>query len=440
MVSHLSGHGGAGIDVFLRLGNAACNLGFHGIKPFHGVLAGGVNGPLHQLLQLLQPLLDVALDAFLILGGQGGEGIQGGTFFLRNFRHGPVVGMAVFVLQFQGTAGDGLLDGGQGLAVAGIFLRQLAGKLLHSGGPVIQLSMETSNLVYEIVLQIVHPNIGVLLQLVQRIVKGPLQLGDVFLGPVLQLDEGLVLQVLGLLGGIGINVRHAAGDALENLLVLCHGGFRGGLQLLHLVVEPIQQLGAHLLQLLAVFLRKIGDELGDTAFHRGHILLVLMHLLFKLVHNGRLGAHTTHILFQIGGHLHQLLDGGGVGGNIVVDVVHCLNPGIHILRQLVKLPDFFLQVPHRGNGLGLLHVNLVVLVLEASHLVVKFCVKVILLYADIFSDLVQGTIVPVDIPQRQRKDRRNTNSYEYSKDRHILFPTQKIPVSLAHFFPIGDSL
>ena len=274
-------------------------------------------------------------------------------------------------------------------------------------------------------MKIFHPDIGVILQLFHSIIKGTLQLGNVFLGSILELDKGLVLQILGFFCRIGINILHAAGDAQQNLLILPYRGLCGRFQLLDLLVEPLQQLSSHLLELLAIFLGKISGKLGDTPFEGRYILLVLVHLLFQLVHNGRFRADTTHILFQIGSHFHQLLEGVVVSGNLVVDGVHRLNPRIEFLGQVVELTNLFLQISYRGNSLRLLYLHLVVLIFETRHLVIKFSVKILLLDADIFLDLVQGTIVLVNITKCQRKDRRDANSYEYSKDRHILFPTQK---------------
>ena len=217
---------------------------------------------------------------------------------------------------------------------------------------------------------------------------------------------------------------------LEHLLVLCQRLLGGILQLLHLIIETIQQLLTHLLQLLSIFLRKVCRQLGDAALQGVDALLVQAHLLFQLVHHGSLRTHTAHILLQVGGHVHQLLEGLVVGGNLAVDGIHCLDTIVEFLGQLVKFIYLQLKVSHSGNGLGLLYLHLIVFSLESGYLAVKFFVKVILLDADIFLDLVQGTVVPVHIPECQRKNKRNTNRYEYSKDRHILFPTQKNLISV----------
>ena len=212
---------------------------------------------------------------------------------------------------------------------------------------------------------------------------------------------------------------------LEHLLVLLQRLLGGNFQLLHLLVETVQQLLTHLLQLLAVFLRKVCRQLGDAALQCVDVLLVQSHLLFQLVHHSSLRTHPAHVLLQVGGHVHQLLESLVIGGNLAVDGVHRLDTVVEFLGQLVKFTNLVIEIPYRGDGLGLPHLHLIVLTFETRYLFVKFLVKVILLDADIFLDLVQRAIVPVHIPERQRKNKRNTNRYEYSKDRHILFPTQK---------------
>ena len=94
------------------------------------------------------------------------------------------------------------MDRGQGTAVAGSLLRQLTGKLLQGGSPFVQLPLKTHNLGGEVFLQIFHPNACIVVEFFQSLVKGMLQLGNILLGTVLQLEEGLILQTLGLLGGI----------------------------------------------------------------------------------------------------------------------------------------------------------------------------------------------------------------------------------------------
>ena len=74
-------------------------------------------------------------------------------------------------------------------------------------------------------MKIFHPNIGVILQLIHGLIKGTLQLRKIFLGSILQLDKGLILQILGFPCCIGINICHAVGDVQQNLLILGNGGF-----------------------------------------------------------------------------------------------------------------------------------------------------------------------------------------------------------------------
>ena len=88
---------------------------------------------------------------------------------------------------------------------------------------------------------------------------------------------------------------------LEHLLVLLQRLLGGNFQLLHLLVETVQQLLTHLLQLLAVFLRKVCCQLGDAALQGVDVLLVQAHLLFQLVHQstelgGQLPHDTEHML------------------------------------------------------------------------------------------------------------------------------------------------
>ena len=138
---------------------------------------------------------------------------------------------------------------------------------------------------------------------------------------------------------------------LEHLLVLLQRLLGGNFQLLHLLVETVQQLLTHLLQLLAVFLRKVCCQLGDAALQGVDVLLVQAHLLFQLVHHGSLRAHTAHILLQVGGHVHQLLEGLVVGGNLAVDGIHRLNAVVEFLGQLVKFTNLVIEIPYGGDSL-----------------------------------------------------------------------------------------
>ena len=165
-------------------------------------MAGIFNRFLQTLLQLVQLVLDVTLEALPILDGKGGEGIKGLTFLEGNLLHGTVVGLTILLLQFLRPAHNGLLDRGQGPAVAGSLLRQLTGKLLQGCSALIQFPPEIGNLGGEVFLQIFYPNACIVVEFFQSLVKGMLQLGNILLGTVLQLEEGLILQALGLLGGV----------------------------------------------------------------------------------------------------------------------------------------------------------------------------------------------------------------------------------------------